>query len=396
MLRLSLLFLNGCGLDPVYFPSMADTGPGGETDADTDSDADSDADSDTDSDTDSDSDADAPTISAVEPTFGTTFGGDRVTISGSNFDGNTKVKFGTKNATVVSAKANEMVVTTPSQPASDVVDVTVANGTSTDVLPGSFTYYEDGSGKFGTFGEFTWNNYVGNGWANPVDEGAAVMYQLDPPSNSHYWELFAPQMESCRSEYQANTSIFVVTTTGIDDLVLDRGSGNVSVPWISKTVNGQNYTYWSAEGLNASDWMASTSYTIDIPEVDQFPATSVAKGVVTPASFSVSKPDFDRAILVSRSAFNIVWSGGASGDYMVATIQMLDAQGKNVTETVTCAFNDDGAFQVPSNAWNSWASGRPMIVVVGRVNEAGGTLAYNNSTSGMVGIFQVLGVAQTQ
>ncbi len=384
------LFALGCGLTPVIFSEGDDTGPRLDSEEETDTDTDSDTDTDTDGDTDSDSDADAPTVTSVDPIYGTSLGGTRVTVRGTRFDSATTVKFGTRNAQIVSQTPTEIVVTTPSQSSGGTVDVAAQNQDGTGKLAGAFTYFDDGTGKIGIIGEFYWFDYVGVGWSNPVDEGGAWLYQLDTPQEYEFWEAYTPQMESCRSEYAGpQVTVYPASRPGSVSL---SGPNSVSIPWVSADNS------WATTGLTANQVQASTDYDIVIPDLVTFPETTIVGGVRTAAAFSVTRPDFGLASLpnVSRSNFQISWGGGNKGDYMVAIIQLYDAAGANIAETVTCAFSDDGAFTVPSNIWSSWAAGRPVVVALNRIELSGAYIEYNNADSGMVGSYTVAGVALTQ
>jgi hypothetical protein len=81
---------------------------------------------------------------------------------------------------------------------------------------------------------------------------------------------------------------------------------------------------------------------------------------------------------------------------MVLSLDLYDAADSAIVEAVTCVVQDDGAFTVPASVWTGWEPGRSLVVVLGRVQESVATLPYNNSTSGMVGIYQELGVAITE
>ena len=85
--------------------------------------------------------ATAPTVTAMNPTSGSTAGGTTVTITGTNLAGATAVKFGGVAAAIQSDTSTQIVVTSPAGTAGTVdVMVTTANGTSAASSADRFTY----------------------------------------------------------------------------------------------------------------------------------------------------------------------------------------------------------------------------------------------------------------
>jgi len=81
-----------------------------------------------------------PTITAIAPASGSTRGGERVRITGTNFTGRTLVRFGELAAAVTVQGSTALVAVSPSHPAG-LVDVTVSNpGSTPAVRPGAFGY----------------------------------------------------------------------------------------------------------------------------------------------------------------------------------------------------------------------------------------------------------------
>jgi hypothetical protein len=85
----------------------------------------------------------APTVSSISPNHGAAAGGTVVTITGTNLNGATQVKFGSTAATgVTPVTATELKATSPSGTAASKVDVTVvtSGGTSATGSGDQFTY----------------------------------------------------------------------------------------------------------------------------------------------------------------------------------------------------------------------------------------------------------------
>src|SRR5262249_45546003 len=86
-----------------------------------------------------------PTISAIAPSTGSTFGGTAVTITGSNFSTAATVKIGGVSATSVTVTGGTTLTATTGVHASGAVDVVVSDGGGTATLGRGFTYVSPGS-----------------------------------------------------------------------------------------------------------------------------------------------------------------------------------------------------------------------------------------------------------
>jgi IPT/TIG domain/PASTA domain len=85
----------------------------------------------------------APTVTSVSPDKGPTAGGQTVTITGTDLEGATEVKFGNSLATIGTDTATEIVVESPPHPEGTVdVTVTTPYGTSTTSAADEYTYVE--------------------------------------------------------------------------------------------------------------------------------------------------------------------------------------------------------------------------------------------------------------
>jgi hypothetical protein len=84
----------------------------------------------------------APTITALNPTSGSTAGGTSVVITGTAFTGASSVKFGTNNATTYTVNSDTQITATSPAGSAGTVDVTVttSHGTSAIVYEDQFTY----------------------------------------------------------------------------------------------------------------------------------------------------------------------------------------------------------------------------------------------------------------
>jgi IPT/TIG domain len=81
-----------------------------------------------------------PSVTAVTPDSGSTLGGTRVTITGTNFSAGVTVTFGGVPSTGIQVVSSTQLTTTTAEHAAGAVDVVVALGAQRGTLPGAFTF----------------------------------------------------------------------------------------------------------------------------------------------------------------------------------------------------------------------------------------------------------------
>lgn len=364
--------------------------------ADADADADSDTDSDADSDTDSDADADADglVITKVTPAYGTTAGGGQVVIKGGPFGdpASVSVRFGSDLATIDSVTASEVHVTTPSASVEGAVDVQVTTGSDAQTLTSGFYYVEDATGQTGAIGLIYWIHVVGTGFGSPppADVGSAF-FSFTSPTNVEYYRLWSPTMDTCTSGYTSSASYYIYDF-GVDTTSWAGSNGStINFAWDAA------YGDYTVASINNSQFAQGGSYDQANMAPADFPAFSMPDIAETPSSFSVTTPNIAASSLpaVSKSAFSLGW-GGVPGDYMLVELDLYNSAGDAIVESVTCALNDDGSFNVPSSVWRSWATNRALVVLMARVTLSSAKVPYNNGNSEVAGAYFVEGVARTQ
>jgi IPT/TIG domain len=82
----------------------------------------------------------APSVTAVAPNSGSTLGGTKVTVTGTNFTSGVVVTFGGVAATSTQVVSSTQLTTTTGEHASGAVDVVVSVGAQRGTLPGAFTF----------------------------------------------------------------------------------------------------------------------------------------------------------------------------------------------------------------------------------------------------------------
>ncbi len=368
--------------DPIF-----DTEEG---DADADADADGDTDADADADADGDADSDI-SITSVDPYYGTTTGGETVTINGGPFDSSATVRFGSNTASVQNYGTSSLVVTTPSNSSEGSVDVVVSTDDGSGSAEDAYFYFEDGSGQAGMVGEIGWYVYLGNFWKDPTPFGFAWLSVM-VPDDFHLWDWYAPSMESCVNDsWTPSDKIYVYEIDQRTITIRPTSGSSTTLTWDNSALQ------WAYEGMSASQYQANTTYDLDTIESTDFVPIDVSRLAKTPSTFTITSPTMTGSSpsRVSRSSFNINWSG-SGGDAVIIMAFMYNSAAKAIDQSVYCVANDDGSFTIPSSAWSGFSSGRYIQLVVKRMVEQGGVVTYNNSESRVVGSYANVGLLQSQ
>lgn len=383
-----LLTLTACGFDQFEAPLVDDTASNG--DADVDSDGDSDA----------DSDKDPIEIASVTPNYVTTKGGQALTIIGGPFDSSATIRFDGTAGLVDDAQTNVMSVYTPALPGAGSYDIEVTTDKGYGSRKDALIVLEDGTGLAGTFGELSWEQYVGGYWSSgspPASEGWASMGFLVPVSFS-YWEFYAPSMGSCGNDY-VYAGAANILEMGATNAKLSNGSTTISMKW--DDTRGQYCSGSSCDPnanigtVSSSQWRSGSTYQLDafVPTTG-YPSFTVPNFVRTPTGLNVTNPAVTGSTLPylsSNQTFN--WSG-TDADYVLITLWVLDASQANIDKVISCAAPNTGNFTMPSSAWGGFVTDRVTHVRIGAVKETTGTLPSGARTQ-MVGINWIHGGGYT-
>jgi hypothetical protein len=387
-----LLLIAGCGAMRALNPSefVGDTGT--PTTDEPDADADTDADVDT---------TDGLEITSVSPAFGTNAGGTEVTILGGPFDADVEITFGgVPVSNYYTVTGDTVVVASPPSGTTGKVDVQARNvgrGTS-GTNGGGFQYWQDGTGDYGAYGELGWYTYLGSYWGSPPPSPffSGLMW-FNAPSNDKYWKyLYASQMDSCAVNYPLNVS--AAYSPGSPSLTLT--TGTKAIDFFQDTT--YTWLYFSDPATANGDVVLGGVYDLAPPvgAAPDWPNTSIPGiGQVPSNSPDVSLPAMDGAqpAQVTQGAFTFNWGGPYDGDYVLiqANRARPDASGYYaVVEYVSCVATDDGTFKIPSGTFSAWDTTKDAFYIsVGRAIETQGTIPYDNSESGIAGVFWEIGFA---
>ncbi len=389
-----LVPLTSCnfGLEPLNIGTDSQGNPIFDTEADTDADADADGDSDADGDTDSDTDVDGNVaVTGVEPYYGTTAGGQAVTITGGPFDSSATVRFGANSATVQSVNSSSLSVSTPSATDEGSVDVIVATDAGSGSFEDAFFYFEDGQGEAGAIGVIGWYELLGNFWKDPTPYGVAWTTFI-VPQDFHIWDWYAPGSDNCVDDSWSPTGEVYVYDMDVSTITIRPSSGSpATLSWDNGLLEYIN------EDLSTSQFQANSTYSLDEITSSSFPAFSMSDLARTPSSFSITYPAMTgtQPARVNRNSFELRWSG-SGGDKVIIMAFLYNSAGSAIDQEVYCVVEDDGSFTIPSSAWSGFDSNRYIQVIVMRMLESGGTIDYNLSESRVVGAHANIGLVMSQ
>ncbi|MFH1462808.1 MAG: IPT/TIG domain-containing protein [Pseudomonadota bacterium] len=352
-------------------------------------DTDTDTDNDTDTDTDTDTDVDIA-IEAIGPAWGSTAGGEQVTLEGGPFDTTASVHFGSAPAAVTDITPTTLTVYTPAADLPGLVDVSVRTAEGHGTARDGFIYFTDGTGLAGVIGEITWTTYAGSFWKDPTPWGSAWLTFIEP-ADFHIWDLHGPGDDTCVASSWSSTAVLHPQDPQVEALTLTPSTGTPST--LTWDPIQQNFR---AGDLSAAQLPTSALLRIEEFEGWGLVPTSLNPATRIPPAVAFISPTMSGTTpaTVSRSAFAVQWSGNG-GDRMLLQAVLLNAASTAVDETVTCVLTDDGAFTIPSTAWPSFPTGRHVMLHLTRLTEYGATLEHNGADNRVVGGYQVIGLVQT-
>lgn len=325
-------------------------------------------------------------IDAVAPAFGTNAGGTEVIVSG-QFDDDTVLGFGGREATISSRTATQLVAVVPASADTGPVDVTVASGARSAVLEGGYEYWADGTGRAGTFGFAELYHMVGGYWSDPNDFAAASFGFIEPSDWEPYLE-YATALDTC-SAVDAYTAEPAWIVTGAAAWEFEANGPSFELPE-DPDVPGLFASDAVLAPVPVNEVVAGASYDLHAqPANAAWPINDLASAVTIPSAFTVSAPNLAAAAAPpqKKNTFTITWSG-SGGDYVMILLMRRDVPTPTI---VTCAANDDGEFLVPGATWATWPVGVFMDVLVGRVVVDRGLLPTNNAENRVAGVYWVYG-----
>jgi hypothetical protein len=330
-------------------------------------------------------------IIAVEPDYGTAAGGTEVTIEASPVGNGVRVQFGGSEAAVLDVQGDSVLVRTPSGTVG-LANVDMQWGAKTGTLEEGFRYWPDGTGSYGALGSVAWYDIVGTlddlpGW----DDFGFAWVNFIQPSPYGYDAVYGAALDTCASGW--GYPGVVEEQSGASQIRLSRTDGSLQLAWDPS--DGRFETEVAEEGGGTNAFAQGETW--DLEEMDgaqPWPPISVAGMLETPRAFTVSTPALAAGTppSVFQYSFDIEWSVANPADFMVIRLDLWQSDFSAIEEQVRCLARDDGSFTVPSAVWQTLALEiRSLDVHLGRVSASEATLPHDASTSGVAGVYWVVG-----
>jgi hypothetical protein len=316
-------------------------------------------------------------IDGVTPDYGITAGGDVVVLTGGPFDSTAVVTFGGAEATVSSVTETQLTVVTPASSAAGVAAVEVTSDVGSGRLSDAFEYWEDARGLNGMIG--LWEG------GTPADVFSALAY-FSTPTSSSWYELYAPSLDTCRSETWTSSASISVYDPGVPTISLRPTSG------ATITLDFDSPAYVS----EPTSLTAGARYELLAPG-GIFPGGDVADVVKLPSSGpSVTSPSISSSSPPSIGRYQTFTWSPIGADWVLITMTVENGQTSDGYERVSCVVTDDGSFAFDGSQFSLWPTNAVAIVSVSFVyDQPGGTLPWNQGNSGMAGIVSTVGGGYT-
>ena len=316
-------------------------------------------------------------ISAVEPNFGTTAGGVKVSLTVQPVGDSPIVLFGSKEAEVLTTSDGEIRVKTPAVNKEGLKSIEVIFGETSCSVEGGFAYFKDGEGKQGSIGAFYWMVPQGTYWGDDTAWGEAYFAFIEP-SDVSYREFWGPSLDWCANDYVPATELEPMNSP--EQARLQNGAAIIDM-----TFDDQELEYQAV--LEDGDFLHQSSYDLMPTEVQGWPAFEVEQFIRTPPSIRIISPDMDgeQMAVVYETDLTLYWNNPGSGDFVVVQLNLYGFDGKYL-ERVRCLLTDDGTHTVPRSIWDAWEDYGYIVLNLGRVRESEAVLPFNRSRSGVVGV----------
>ncbi|MBN2800430.1 MAG: IPT/TIG domain-containing protein [Deltaproteobacteria bacterium] len=331
---------------------------------------------------------DGITLTGVVPESGLSTGGQQAVLWAEPTSDYASVRFGDRDAEVLEVAERQLTVRTP--PGEEGwVTVSVSTATLGASLPEAYYYWEDGQGRTGLIGSVERFSPVGGGWDADLTPWGQAQLSFIHPAEAAPWEGIAPALDTCQpgsaaawpgvSPYLTDISQVVLATAGGGEVALSPDPLTPGAWQASLDQVPEAGSRWSLQTSEASPWPAML-----LPQLVQVPAEPRLN---SPAIFTDATPALHRDEPLR-------WSNWDTGDFAVLRVaRSVDGAEE---EVLRCALVDDGAFELPLDAWEGWQADEEVIVYFGRARSSVAVLPHNRSEAGVSAFSWVVGAALTK
>ena len=139
-------------------------------------------------------------VTSMSPLYGSTAGGESITIMGGPFTSDASVLFGGNPGIVTSNNGSMIRVNTPAAVVEGPVEVRVDMDDGYGLPSDPYLYFQDGLGKTSTIGVISRVEYIGQYWerwrSHRIKQRVCGP-PLPHPLDVHFWQLSTPALDTC-------------------------------------------------------------------------------------------------------------------------------------------------------------------------------------------------------
>lgn len=328
-------------------------------------------------------------VDALEPAYGLMDGGETVSILGGPFAADATIAFGTKEATLRTWQEGELLVLAPSSNVEGWVDVTVTTEAGLGKRTSAYRYFRDGEGKTTTLGQVQVLRSVGS-LSSVGDTASARVGFISPKASATWYNLTSDGWDSCRRNWDPDLG-WEALDPGAEtlDLVEFGGSGSLSLVWDTAE---SAYTGTDGTGkVPASSVPLGGTWDLQSVLGDDWPTFEIEGFLRMPATFDLSSPNLETDTSIAQNALSFVWRSDSTSSGVVIELTLADPLTGDELERVGCLATDDGAFSVPSSAFQNWEADKTLYIKIGRTIETVTTLSLNGGDVRIVGSLATIG-----
>lgn len=358
----------------------------------------------------------ASLVSGASPLYGSTVGGDSVTITGGPFTSDATVTFGGYAGTVISNNGSMIRVNTPSAQVDGPVEVRIDMDDGYGLVPDPFVYFEDGLGKTATIGVINKFEYIGQYWTGGVtpDPVASAWTAFTLPADVHFWQLNTPALDTCARngidvngdglyddvngdgvvdggdyyQYSGNLTVFDI---GTDSITLQGTNSSISLTRGSTDQSDINYYMYEYPGdLDPSFVPDNAFYDLSIG-LGSLAGMSVPQYARASKRIAPFTPSLNTATLQAISRTQTFGWQPSQADWIEIRMFQVNASNRIVSDVI-CNVQDDGSFTF-QNIHHSWTTSTitPVYVQFTRVYENNITMPHNDGISRIIGTYTIYG-----
>jgi len=352
-------------------------------------------------------------VTSMSPLYGSTAGGESITIMGGPFTSDASVLFGGNPGIVTSNNGSMIRVNTPAAVVEGPVEVRVDMDDGYGLPSDPYLYFQDGLGKTSTIGVISRVEYIGQYWNGGVlpDQTASMWTAFTTPLDVHFWQLSTPALDTCArngvdsdgnginddvngdgvvnsSDYYEFSGNLTVIDVGADSVTMN-GTSSITLPRGSTDQSSISYYLYESPGiLDPSSVPENAFYDLNVT-TGPLNGMTVAQYARASRRIAPLSPSLNTSTLQAVSSTQTFSWSQSQADWI--EIRMFQVNTSNfIVSDVICNVEDDGNFAF-QNIHQTWTPGEAIYVQFTRVYESNITMPHNDGVSRVIGSYTIFG-----